>query len=104
MRAGELALPGFGHPPPAGRAGGGAATLIHHPHYDAGPLGLVAQRLQEVAAAPPAQAQVLDPANIPVSDSCGVAHHEGSDLVLHSEGDDLSGGLVLGLLDAAAMA
>jgi hypothetical protein len=75
VRASEPAAPGLGDPRSTGWAGRGGATLIHQPDYDAGPLGLVAQRLQEVAAAPPAQAQVLDPANIPVSDSCGVAHH-----------------------------
>jgi hypothetical protein len=38
-----------------------------------------------------------------VGDPCGVAHHQGPHLALDDEGDDLFGGLMLGLVDAAAM-
>jgi hypothetical protein len=57
-----------------------------------------------MGTAPPPQAEVLHPARVVVGDACGVAHDEGADLVLDGEGDDLLGGLVLGLMDATAMA
>jgi hypothetical protein len=57
-----------------------------------------------VGPAPPPQPEVLHPAHVLVGDACGVAHDEGADPLLDDEGDDLLGGLVLGLVDAAAMA
>jgi len=99
----EPAARGLGDPPVAGGAGGGGATLIYQPHHHSGLFGLVAQGLEQVGAAPLPQAEVLHPAHIPVGDPPGVAHQPGPDPVLHGEGDDLLGSLVLGLVDAAAM-
>jgi hypothetical protein len=103
VRTPEVAAFWFGNPPLAGGAGGGGAPLIHQPHYHPGLLGLVAQRLQQVGAAPPPQPEVLHPTNVPVGDALGVAHHQGADALLDGEGDHLLGGLVLGLVDATAM-
>jgi hypothetical protein len=56
-----------------------------------------------VRAAPPPQTQVLHSTHIPIGDPRGITNHQGPNPVLHNEGDHLLGGLVLGLLDAAAM-
>jgi hypothetical protein len=66
VRAAKLSALGRGDAPPAGRAGGGAAALIHQPHRDPGLLGLVLQGLQQVSAAPPPQPQVLHPTDVAV--------------------------------------
>jgi hypothetical protein len=101
--AAELAAFGLGHTLPAGRAGGGAATLIHEPHLDAGLLGLVAQRLRKVGAAPLPQAEILRPAGILAGDALGVADQQGPDPLSDGEGDHLLGGLVMCLVDATAV-
>jgi hypothetical protein len=62
----------LGHALPADRAGGGGATLVDQVHLDAREFGLVAQRLQQVGAAPPPQPQVLYPAGVVVGDPFGV--------------------------------
>jgi hypothetical protein len=103
VRAAEPAARGLGNPPVAGGAGGGGAPLIHQPHPDTRPLGLVAQGLHQVGTAPPPQAEILHPSHIVVGDPPGVADHQDADALLHREGDDLLGGLMLGVVDAAAM-
>ena len=95
---------GLGDPPPAGGTGGGGATLIHQPHHDPGLLSLVAQGLEQVGAAPLPQPEVLHPPGVLVGDALEVAHDQGPDLVVDGEGDHLLGRLMLGLMDAAAMA
>jgi hypothetical protein len=52
MRASESAALGLGNAPPASRAGGGGAPLIHQSHHDSRLLGLVTQRLDKLGAAP----------------------------------------------------
>jgi hypothetical protein len=101
----ESAARGLGNPLLAGRASGGGSPLIYQPHHHPHQFGLVPQGgLQQVGTAPPPQPEVLHPAHVLVGDACGVAHDEGADPLLDGEGDDLLGGLVLGLVDAAAMA
>jgi hypothetical protein len=93
----------FGDPSTADRAGRAAATLIHQPHPDAGPFGLVPQGLQQVAAAPLPQPQVLHPTRILGFDAVEVPDQQGADLLADGERDHLLGGLMLGLVDAATM-
>jgi hypothetical protein len=100
----ESAALGLGDPPLAGGTGGGGTSLIHHPHHHPCPLGLVAQCLQQVGAAPLLQPPVLHRTRILVCDPLRVAHQQGPDALLDGEGDDLLGGPMLGLVDAAAMA
>jgi hypothetical protein len=104
VRTGESAAVRLGDPPVADRAGGRGAALIHQPHYDACLLGLVPQGLHKVGAAPLPQPPVLHPARILLGDPPRVPDHQRADLVVDGEGDHLLGGLVLGLMDAAAMA
>jgi hypothetical protein len=99
----EPAALGLGDPPLAGGAGGGGPTLVHQPHHDACQFGLVAQGLEQVGAAPLPQPEIVHPASVLVGDARWVTDHQGADLVLEREGDDLPGGLVLGLVDATAM-
>jgi hypothetical protein len=91
------------NPPMADRAGGGAAALIHQPHRDAGPLGLVLQDLHKMGAAPLPQPKVLHPTDIPLGDALGITHQQAPDPMADGELDDLLGGLMLGLMDAATM-
>jgi hypothetical protein len=105
MGTAEPPAPGLGDPPPAGGTGGGGATLIHQPHHDPGLLSLVAQGLEQVGAAPLPQPEVLHPPGVLAGDALEVAHDQGPDLlVVDGEGDHLLGRLMLGLMDAAAMA
>jgi hypothetical protein len=57
-----------------------------------------------VSAAPLPQSQVLHPTNIPLGDPLGVADQQDADPIANGEVDDLFGGLMLGLVDAAAVA
>jgi hypothetical protein len=100
---GELATFGFGDPPPADRAGGRRAALVHQPHDHAGEFCFIAQGLQQVGAAPPPQAQVLHPADGVVGNPFGVTNHQGAYPVLDGKGDHLLGGLMLSLMDAATV-
>jgi hypothetical protein len=104
VRTAEPTALGLGDPPSAGRAGGGSSTLVHQPHQDSCPLGLVPQCLEQVGAAPPPHAEVLHSTGIPVGDALRIAHHQGAHLVLEGKGNDFLGGLVLGLVDTAAVA
>jgi hypothetical protein len=56
-----------------------------------------------VGAAPLPQPPVLHSPRILLGDAFGVAHNKGADLVPDGEGDGLLGGLMLGVVDAAAM-
>jgi hypothetical protein len=56
-----------------------------------------------MGAAPLPQPPVLHPARVPPGDAGRVTHHQGSHLVGNREGDDLAGGLVVGLVDVAAV-
>jgi hypothetical protein len=85
MGTGEPPALGLGDPPPAAGAGGGGATLIHQPHHDPGLLGLVAQGLEQVGAAPFPQPEVLHPPGVLVGDALKVAHDQGPDLVVDGE-------------------
>jgi hypothetical protein len=73
MRAAEPAALEFGNPLPAGPADGGSTALVDQPHYDPSLLGLVAQRLQQMGAAPLPKAEVVDPARILVRDPGGIS-------------------------------
>jgi hypothetical protein len=99
----ELAAAGLGDPLLAGGAGGGGAPLVHQPHHDPGLLGLVAQGLEQVGTAPLSQPPVLQPTRILVGDSRRVPGQQRADPLLDGEGDDLLGGLMVGVVDAAAM-
>jgi hypothetical protein len=48
--------------------------LVHQPHHDAGQLGLVPQRTQQVGAAPLPQPEVLYSTGVLAGDALGVAH------------------------------
>jgi hypothetical protein len=102
-RAAESAPRWFRNPSAAGGAGGGGAALIHHTNLDAGAFGLVAQRQDQVGAAPLPQPQVVDWTAVVSGDTRGVSDHQHPDPVLDGEGDDLLGGLVMGLADTATM-
>jgi len=103
VRTVEPAALGLGHTLPAGRAGGRGAPLVHQPNLDAGLFGLVAQRLRQVGAAPPPQAEILRPAGVLAGDALGVADQQGPDPLLDSERDHLLGGFVMRLMDATAV-
>jgi hypothetical protein len=60
---------GFRDPPTTGWACGGTATLVHQSNLDAYPLGLVAQRLYEVSAAPSPHAEILHPTSVALGDA-----------------------------------
>jgi SAM-dependent methyltransferase len=90
--------------PAADRTGGGAPALVDQPHHDAGPFGLVLEGLQQVGAAPLPQPQILHPTRVLFFDAIEVTHQQGPDPPAHGKLDHLPGGLVLGLVDAAAMA
>jgi hypothetical protein len=64
----------------------------------------LSEGLEQVGATPLPQPPVLHPARILDGDALGVAHHQGANLVLDGEGDHLLGGLMLRLVNAAAMA
>jgi hypothetical protein len=102
-RAAESAARRFRNPSAAGWAGGGGAALIHHANLDAGPFGLVAQRLDQVGAAPLPQPQVVDWTGAVGGDAGGVADRQHADPVVDGEGDDVVGSLVVSLVDAAAV-
>jgi hypothetical protein len=104
VAAAESAPGGFRDPLVAGGAGGGGAALIHQPDHDACQFGLVSQRLHKVGAAPLSQSEILHPAGILLADALGVSHDEGADALLGGEGDHLLGRLMVGVVDAAAMA
>ena len=104
MAALEPATRGLGDALAAGGAGGGGAPLIHQPHHHPRQFGLVAQCLQQVGAAPLPQPPVLHPAHVPVGNAFGIPDHQGPDPLLDSEGDDLLGGLMLGLVDTTTVA
>jgi hypothetical protein len=101
VRTGEPAPAWLGDALAAGRAGRGRPPLLDHAHPDPGLLGLVAERSEQVGAAPLPQPPVLHPARVPVGDAGRVTHHQGPHPVGHREGDDLAGGLVV---DPAAVA
>jgi hypothetical protein len=104
VMAAEPAAVWLGNPTSADRAGKGGAPLIHQPHHHPGPLGLVLEGLEQVGTAPLPQPQVLHPARVVLGDALEVAHEQGTDPLLDGEGDYLPGGLVVGVVDAAAMA
>jgi hypothetical protein len=56
-----------------------------------------------VGAAPLPQAAVLRSTGVLAGYALRIAHHQRADSVLNSEGDDLVGGLMVGLVDAASM-
>jgi hypothetical protein len=101
--AAEPAPSWFGDSPTAGRTGGGAAPLVHQPYHDTGVFGLVAQCQQQVGAVPLPQPQVVGPTGVPVGDASRVTYQQEADTLLNGDGDDLLSGLMLGLVDAAAM-
>jgi hypothetical protein len=99
----ESAAAGLGDPPVAAWAGGGRAALIHQPYHNPGQLGLVAERLHQMGAATPPQAEVLHPSRPLVGDPLGIANQQCTYPLSDGEGDHLLGGLVLGLPDAPPM-
>jgi hypothetical protein len=91
-------------PSPAGWAGGGGPELIHQPKVDAGPFGLVGQGFDQMGAAPLPQPQVVHPTGVVGGDAGGITNHQYPDSMSDGEGDNLVGGLMVGLVDVAAMA
>jgi hypothetical protein len=100
----EASSPRLGDPLPAQRARRGGPPLVHLDHPDAGQGRLVLQGPDEMRAPPVAQPKVLPLAGVPVADSLGVAHPKGAHLVTDRPGDHGLGGLVVGLMDAPAVA
>ena len=88
----------------AGWTGGGTATLVHQSYCDSCQFCLVPKRLHKVEVAPLPQAEVLQSTGIPVGYAREVTHHQDPNPVPQGEGDDLLGGLVMGLVDTTAMA
>jgi hypothetical protein len=66
-------------------------------------LGLVAEGLHQVGAAPLPQSKVLHPTRIPFGDAAKIANHQGADPLSNCVSDHLLCRLVLGLVDAATM-
>jgi hypothetical protein len=60
--------------------------------------------LEQVGAAPLPQPPVLHPTRILLGNAVGVAHDKAADPLVDGEGDDLLGRLMMGVVDAAAMA
>jgi hypothetical protein len=57
-----------------------------------------------MGASPLSSTKVLHPARVLAGDALGVANQQGADLVPYRKGDYLLGSLMLGLVDATAMA
>src|SRR5207302_3841134 len=72
----EGPAPGLGDPPTAAQAGRGGPPLVHLVHLDARHGRLVLQGCDQMGAPPPAKAQVLAPARVPVADPLGVPDPE----------------------------
>src|SRR5207302_699636 len=105
LRTLRRATPGALRPPAAmGQAGRGGPPLVHFDHPDARQLGLVLQSPDEMGAPPGAQPEVLDLANVPVTDPLGVSHSQGPHPVADRPGDHRPGGLVVSLADPPLMA
>lgn len=79
-------------------------AFVDAPHDDAGNLGLVDQRAQEVGAAPLVQPQVLAPASVATRDPSGIADREGADTTFDGPGNDGFGSLVVREPHPAAVA
>jgi hypothetical protein len=103
VRAGEPASRRLRHPTPAGRTGRGAAALVDQPDADAGALGLVAKCTEKMGTPPLPQTEIVHLPNIPAGDALWIADHQGSDPVAKGERNDLLGGLMVSLMDAAAV-
>ena len=67
-------------------------------------FGLVAQGLDQVAATPLPQSQVMHPTGVVGGDAGGVANHKQADLVTDGKIYDLPGSLVVGLVNSAPVA
>ena len=104
VRTTEPATLRLGHPLMAGWTGGGTATLVHQSYCDSCQFCLVPKRLHKVEVAPLPQAEVLQSTGIPVGYAREVTHHQDPNPVPQGEGDDLLGGLVMGLVDTTAVA
>jgi hypothetical protein len=59
--------------------------------------------VQQVGATPLPQAAVLHSTGVLAGDALRIAHQQGPDPMLKGEGDDLIGGLMVGLVDATSM-
>jgi hypothetical protein len=88
-------------PSTAGWAGGRGATFVHSPNDDPHPGGFVAERLHQVGTPPLTQPEVLHPAKLVGSDALGITDHQRTDPLPEREGDHLSSGLVVGLVNSA---
>jgi hypothetical protein len=73
-----------------------------HPYP--GPFGLVPQRPQQVGPVPLPQPQIVHPTRVVVGDALRVTDQQHPDPLADGERDHLPGGLMLGLMNAAAMA
>jgi hypothetical protein len=96
-RARKNAAGGLGHPPGAGRAGGGGSALVDEDGGDPGAGGLVLQGPQQVAQPLVPDPLVMPPPRIQTQHPAGVADSQGPGPAGHRPADDLRGGLVLGL-------
>lgn len=103
VRAGEVPAGGLGYPPGAARAGGGRTPLVDQAHGDPGGLGLVEQGADQVPDPPISGPLAVPPSCLEVQDAARIPDRQYTDLVVHGPGDDLFGGLVLGLADPPHM-
>jgi hypothetical protein len=103
VRAAELSPLRLGSPLPAGRTCRGGTTFIDNPNLDPRSFRLVAQRLQQMGAAPLSQPEVLRTTDVTVGDTSQVADHQGAGPLLDHEGNHLLGRLVVALMDATTV-
>jgi hypothetical protein len=79
------------------------AALVDQANSDTGSFGLVAQGLEQVGSAPLPQPEVLHPTGVMVGDAGQVADRQHADRVADGKGDDLAGGLMVGVVDPATV-
>ena len=93
----------LGDPTPTCHTRGGAASLVHKPHLDAGDFRLVAQRLHEMRSAPLTKPQVLHPADIPLRDAPKITNNEDTNTLFDGKCDHCLGRLVVRLANSSMM-
>jgi len=103
VRAAEPPPFGLRSPLSAGRTCRGGAMFIDNSNLDPSSFGLVAQRLQQMDAAPLSQPEVLRTTDVTVSDAPQIADHQGAGPLFDHEGNHLLGRLVVGLMDATTV-
>jgi hypothetical protein len=100
---GEVASVRLRHALAAAGAGRGRTTFVHHSELYSRLLCFAAENLNEMCTTPLAQPEILDTARIAFSDAPKIADQQCANPLLGGELNDLSSGLVMPLIDAAAM-